>query len=212
MGATTHNGEGFEAGNSAGADDRAVGGEFTEPAARDTETGEDLVVEVTAARGEQARGRGDRARPADDAGESVRKVVGQEKGRGDALRVGGVFLHVSEELVRRVDGGRLVAGQVEELTVADALAENVKGARGALVTVGDDIADKLAVLIEGGPVHAPRVNGDRAGVRELLEGLLQADDRLGLHRGHVPREGAVVPAARLVLKTVDVRDIQAAIA
>ena len=211
MGATAHNGEGFEAGDSAGADDGAVGGEFTEPAARDTEAVEDFVVEVAAARGEQAGGRGDRARPTDDAGESVREVVGQEEGRGDALRVGGVFLQVGEELVRRVDGGRLVAGQVEELAVADAITESVKGTGGSLVAVGDDVADELTVLVEGSPVHTPRVNGDRAGIRELFEGLLQAGDRLSLHRGHVPREGAVFAAACLVLKAVNVGDVEASV-
>lgn len=106
----------------------------------------------------------------------------------------------------------LITGQVEELAVANALAESIQGARGALVTVGDDIADKLAIAVEGSPVHAPRIDRDSARVGEAFEGLLQAGDRLGLHRGHVPREGAIVPAARLVLETVDVRDIQAAIA
>ena len=211
VGTTAHDGQGFEAGDRAGADDGAVGGEFTEPAARDTETVEDLVVKVAAARGEQAGGRGDRARPTDDAGEAVRKVVGQEEGSRDTLRVGGVFLQVGEQLIRRVDGGRLVTGQVEELAVADASAESVKGAGGALVAVGDDVADELTVLVEGSPVHAPRVNGDCAGIRELLEGLLQAGDRLGLHRCHIPREGAVFAAAGLVLKAVDVGDVEASV-
>ena len=211
MGAAAHDGEGFEAGDSAGADDGAVSVKFAEPTARDAETVEDLVVKVAAARGEQTGGRGDRSRPSDDAGESVREVVGQEEGSGDALRVGGVFLQVGEQLVRRVDGGRLVAGQVEELAVADAITEGVKGAGGALVAVGDDVTDELAVLIQGRPVHAPRINRDSAGVGELLEGLLQAGDRLGLHRGHVPREGTVFAAAGLVLETVDVGDVQAAV-
>ena len=211
MGAAAHDGEGFEAGDSAGADDGAVGGQVAEPAARNAETVEDLVVEVAAARGEQAGGRGDRARPADDAGESVREVVGQEQGRGDALRVGRVFLQVGEELVCRVDRRRLVTGQVEELAVVNASAESVKGARGALVAVGDDVADELTVLVKRSPVHAPRVDRDCAGIGELLEGLLQAGDRLGLHRCHIPREGAVFAAAGLVLKAVDVGDVEASV-
>ena len=210
VGPAAHNGEGFEAGDSAAADDGTIGRQVTEPAARDTETVEDHVIEVAAARGEQAGSRGDRTRPTDDAGQSIREVVGQE-GRCDALRVGGILLQVGEELVRRVDGGRLVAGQVEELAVADAITECVKGAGGALVAVGDDVADELAVLVEGSPVHAPCVNGDRAGVRELFEGLLQAGDRLGLHRGHVPREGAVFAAAGLVLKAVNIGDVEASV-
>ena len=211
VGTAAHDGEGFEAGDRAGADDGAVCGQVTEPAARDTETVEDLVVEVAAARGEQAGGRGDRTRPADDAGEAVREVVGQEEGSRDALRVGGVFLQVGEQLVRRVDGGRLVAGQVEELAVADAITESVKGAGGALVAVGNDVADEFAVLLQGSPVHAPGVDGDCAGVGELFEGLLQTGDGLGLHGGHVPRQGAVFAAAGLVLETVDVGDVQAAV-
>ena len=212
VGTTAHDGQGFEAGNRAGADDGPVGGQLTEPAARDTETVEDLVVKVAAARGEQAGGRGDRARPTDDAGEAVRKVVGQEEGSSDAPGVSWVFLQIGEQLIRRVDRRRLVTGQVKKLAVANALAESIKGTGSALVAVGDNIADKLAIAVEGSPVHAPRINRDGAGVGEAFEGLLQAGDRLGLHRGHVPREGAIFPAARLVLKTVDVRDIQAAIA
>ena len=211
VGTAAHDGQGFEAGDRAGADNGPVGGEFTEPAARDTETVEDLVVKVAAARGKQAGGRGDRARPTDDAGEAVRKVVGQEEGGSDTLRVGGVFLQVGEQLVRRVDGGRLVAGQVEELAVADAITESVKGAGGALVSVGNNVTNELTVLVEGSPVHAPCVNGDRAGVRELFEGLLQAGNRLGLHRCHIPREGAIIAAAGLVLKTVDVGDVEASV-
>lgn len=211
VGTAAHDGEGFEAGNRAGADDGTVGGEVTEPTARDTETVEDLVIKVAAARGEQAGGRGDRTRPADDAGEAVREVVRQEQGSGDALCVGGVFLQVGEKLVRRVDGGRLVAGQVEELAVADAIAESVKGAGGTLVAVGNNVANELTVLVEGSPVHAPCVNGDSAGVRELFESLLQAGNRLGLHRCHIPREGAIFAAAGLVLKAVDVRDVEASV-
>ncbi len=212
VGATAHDGQGFEAGNRAGADNGPVGGQLAEPAARDTETVEDLVVKVASARGEQAGGRGNRARPTDDARQSVREIVGQEEGRRDAPGVSWVFLQIGEDLIRRVDRRRLITGQVKELAVANALAESIKGTGSALVAVGDDIADEFTVLIEGGPVHAPGINGNGAGIGEAFEGLLQAGDRLGLHRGHVPREGAVVPAARLVLETVDVRDIQAAIA
>ena len=126
--------------------------------ARDVESSEDLVVEVAAAGGEQAGRRGDGARPANDTRQSVHEVVGQEEYPRDALSVGGIFLQVGEQLVRRVDGRRLVSRQIEEFAVADALTEGVQGAGGALVTVGDNVADEVAVLIKGSPVHSPRVN------------------------------------------------------
>ena len=47
---------------------------------------------------------------------------------------------------------------METEAVADALTEGVQGARGALITVGDNVADEVAVLIKGSPVHSPRVN------------------------------------------------------
>ena len=123
----------------------------------------------------------------------------------------GVLAQEGEQLVRRVDGRRLVTGQVEELAVGDAVAESVQGARGSLVSVGDDVPDEFAVVVKGCPVHAPRVDRDGLGVGELFEGLLQADDRLGLHRRHIPRQRAIGAAAGLVLKAVNVRDVQASV-
>ena len=211
MGAATHDGEGLEAGHRARANDGAVGGQLAEPAARDAEAREDLVVEVAAAGGEQAGRRGDRARPSDDPGEPVSKIVGQEERGGHAAGGLGVLAQVGEQLVRGVNGRGLIAGQVEKLAVRDTLTESVKGARRALVTVGDDVANEASILVEGGPIHAPRIDRDRAGVRELLESLHQAVDRLGLHRRHVPRQRPVLAAAGLVLEAVNVRDFQAAV-
>ena len=158
MGTAAHDGQGFEAGDRAWANNGSVGRQLAEPAARDVESGEDLVVEVAAAGGEQAGRRGDGARPADGTRQSVHEVVGQEEYPRDALSVGGIFLQVGEQLVRRVDGRRLVSRQIEEFTIADALTESVQGAGGALVTVGDNVADEVAVLVKGSPVHSPRVN------------------------------------------------------
>ena len=89
---------------------------------------------------------------------SSRAKTSSLKSPRDALSVGGIFLQVGEQLVRRVDGRRLVSRQIEEFAVADALMEGVQGAGGALVTVGDNVADEVAVLIKGSPVHSPRVN------------------------------------------------------
>jgi len=99
VGPAAHNGEGFEAGDSAAADDGAVGRQVTEPAARDTETVEDLVVKVAAARGEQAGGRGDRARPSDAASEA---------GRAGKARYFGSFPEIEACLAREVQAGDLV--------------------------------------------------------------------------------------------------------
>lgn len=49
VGTAAHDGEGLEAGDRAGTDDGAVGGQLAEPAARDAETGKDLIVKVTTA-------------------------------------------------------------------------------------------------------------------------------------------------------------------
>ena len=105
----------------------------------------------------------------------------------------------------------MVARQVKKLPVGDAAAEVVQRPGCALVAVGNHVADQASVLIERRPIDSPRVDRHRAGVGEALKGLLQADDRFGLHRRHVPGEGPILAALGLVLEAVNVGDDQASV-
>ncbi len=106
-------------------------------------------------------------RPADLATGETAEWSGAREQRRAGRQLG--FLQIGEKLIRRVDRRRLITGQVKEpqSPMRSRKASRVWAVR--FVAVGDNIADEIAILIEGWlqstpqvPIETARASGKRS--------------------------------------------------
>ena len=175
-----------------------------EDAARQTQLFDQCIVPVPAVRAHQRRGAGVRVLIGGHAAEQVVQVIGhhQERfGGGQLLRV---LFFERHQLVDRVErlvldaGAGVVVGKGQAVFLFQRLAD----ALGALVAVGDGVADALIVRIQQHKIDGPGVDADGRGGKTCVVCSLQAVDDLLREGVDVPAEVAVL-AVDAVFEAVD---------
>ena len=132
--------------------------------ARQTELLYQRIVPVLAFGPHQCRGAGVGVLVGGNAAQQVVEVVGDHQERFGGGELFGVFVFQRRQLIRRVEGLVLDARAGVMLGKGQpGGGQCVAHALGALVAVGDGIAQALAVLVQQHKVHGPGVNADGGG-------------------------------------------------
>ena len=157
---------------------RAGQQDFLENFARQTELLYQRIVPILAFGPHQRRGAGVGVLVGGNAAQQVVEVVGDhQKGFGGG-KLFGVLVFQRRQLIRRVEGLVLDARAGVVLGKGQPGGQCVAHALGALVAVGDGIAQTLAVFIQQHKVHGPGVNADGGGGVARVVGGFQAVEHL----------------------------------